>query len=397
MRATGALILLGALTVSPAATAWGQRGNIPRQIRENQQRIEEIRQERTQLQRNLEQLRGRLRTISSELENIDQQKSVTSRMVNELDRQIGGFKAQLDTVTLELMLAQDALAEKRAVLEKRLVQIYKRGPLWMVQVLLVAETFGELTSRYKYLYLVSRQDRALEHEVEDLRDRVSAQRRNLLNIHRELGQRREQRGDELDRYVTLERRRQRALTEARATQRATATRLDSLARDEERLGELVIALERERRRAIASGARARAEGTISTRDLGTLDWPVDGEVIYRFGPAPGPDNTRIRHQGIGISAPMGSPVRAVASGTVELAGLMGTYGPTILIDHGGGFYTLYLYLSRFDVQGGEWVEQGQVIAGSGGANSDQGSHLEFQLRGEGGIALDPSSWLKPRR
>ncbi len=94
---------------------------------------------------------------------------------------------------------------------------------------------------------------------------------------------------------------------------------------------------------------------------------------------------------------MGSPVRAVASGTVELAGPMGTYGPTILIDHGGGFYTLYLYLSRFDVQGGEWVEQGQVIAGSGGAASDQGPHLEFQLRGEGGIALNPGSWLKPRR
>ena len=70
------------------------------------------------------------------------------------------------------MLAQDALDEKHAVLERRLVDIYKRGALYGYQVLLAAESFGDLLSRYKYLYLVSRQDRTLTDEMNRLRNRI---------------------------------------------------------------------------------------------------------------------------------------------------------------------------------------------------------------------------------
>src|SRR2546429_1419066 len=113
------------------------------------------------------------------------------------------MRGQLDTLTLELILTQDALAEKRAVLERRLAEIYKRGSLWTFQALLAAESFGDLLSRYKYLYLVSRQDRALVGEVEDLRDRIAARRREGLNVRAELARRRDERGKELSQYVRL--------------------------------------------------------------------------------------------------------------------------------------------------------------------------------------------------
>ena len=62
------------------------------------------------------------------------------------------------------------------MLERRLVDIYKRGALYTFQALLAAESFGDLLSRYKYLYLTSRQDRALVADVEKLRNRVVEQR-----------------------------------------------------------------------------------------------------------------------------------------------------------------------------------------------------------------------------
>lgn len=390
------ILVVAAVAIAVPAPLAAQ-ATVERQIRENQERLQNIRQERGELERQLERLRGQMHSIQSELENLERQKSITTRLVNELDRQIGSLNAQLDSTTMDLILTEDALAEKRAVLRQRLVEIYKRGPLWTFQVLLAAESFGDLLSRYKYLYLVSRQDRTLVDEVEELRDRISDRRRQLVAIHAELGDRRSERGRELDRYVTLERGRQQALRQTRASERRTNTRLDSLARDEERLTSILAELEAARRRAVASGRAAPRAGTISVESLGTLDWPVDGDVIYRFGPGRGPDNTVIRRNGIGIRAPVGTPVRAVAGGTVEIAGLMGTYGPSILLDHGGGFYTLYLYLSRLDVQPGERVEAGQTIGRSGGAATETGPHLEFQIRGEGGIALDPLSWLKPRR
>lgn len=396
MRPAAGLCILLLLAASAPAARAQRRPDIIREIRDNQERLETIRQERASLESELQRLRGRIHSISGEIDNIEQQKGVTTRIVNELDRQIGSMSAQLDTVTLDLMLAQDALAETRAVLDTRLVEIYKRGPMWMFEVMLAAESFGDLISRYKYLYLVSRQDRALVGEVENLRDRVGQQRVHLVAIHGQLSVRRDERGQELDRFVALERRRQRALRDTEASQRVTTGRLDSLARDEERVTNMIATLEEARRRAVASGAAGA--GTITEADLGGLSWPVDsGEVIYRFGVTSGPDETRIRRHGLGISVPVGTPVRAVAGGTVQYANLMGTYGPSVLVDHGGGFYTLYLYLLRFSVQADQWVNAGDVVGESGGSNSDAGPHIEFQIRGQGGIALDPEGWLTRRR
>ncbi len=373
------------------------QGGLDRRIRQNQARLDSIRGERQSLQDELQLLRGRARNLSSEIRNIERQKSLTTRVVNELDRQMAFMATQLDTVTMDLMLTQDALAETQAVLQRRLAQIYKRGSLWPFQVLLAAESFGDLLSRYKYLHLISRQDRALVHEMEELADRIAVRRREQLSVQTAVSNQRTQRSQELQRYVRLERQRQNTLRRTEASRRAATSRLDSLARAEEDLNTVIAALESERRRAIASGARTDAEGSISTADLGTLEWPIEGETIYTFGRGPGPDGTHIRRNGIGIAAAVGTPVRAVASGTVQVAAGMGTYGPTILIEHGAGFYTLYLYLSRFDVRPGQVVQAGQVIGRSGGDRSDVGPHLEFQIRGQGGIALDPNSWLRIRR
>lgn len=193
--------LLTVLVVAVMASPAGAQDDIGRRIRDNRDRLEAIRRERAELEDELDRLRGRAHSITSELRNIERQKAVTTRMVNELDRQIGTMGSELDSLTMDLILAQDALAEKRAVLEKRLVDIYKRGSLWAVQVLLAAESFGQLLSRYKYLFLISRQDRALVGEVEELRDRIAQRRGQHVSVQRELERRRDERGQELDRYV----------------------------------------------------------------------------------------------------------------------------------------------------------------------------------------------------
>ena len=93
---------------------------------------------------------------------------------------------------------------------------------------------------------------------------------------------------------------------------------------------------------------------------------------------------------------VGTPVRAVSAGTVSLAGPLGLYLTSVLIDHGGGYYTFYGYLADAVVTTGDRVTRGQVIGHVGGESSDQGPHLHFEIRGQGGIALDPLNWLKKR-
>ena len=383
--------------VSCATSLASQRPQpFDQQLRDNQQRLESIRRERSDVEQELERLRTQVHSLSDELANIERQKETTNRIVNELDRQIYALSDQIDRTTVDLLLAQNALAEKRAVLERRLVDISKRGALYGYQVLLAAESFGDLLSRYKYLYLVSRQDRLLANDMSKLQRRIGRERQTLVDGRDALGRRKTERTEELDRYLSLERERQTSLRETRRSAREALQRLSELERDEKGLNDRIVALERARREAEARGA-ATAAAAITTADLGQLDWPVQGRIVYQFGTATGPNNTRIPWHGIGIAAPAGTPVRAIAGGSVSLAGPLGTYLFSVLVDHGGGFYSFYGYLSDVSVARGERITKGQILGHVGGGSSDQGPHLHFEIRGQGGIALDPVNWLKTRR
>jgi len=388
-------VMLAVLTLpaSPFPLPAQRPQPLDQQLQDNQRRLEDIRRERSAVEQELEQLRSQAHSLADELSNIERQKETTNRIVNELDRQIAGLSRQIDQITVDLILAQDALEDKRAVLDRRLVDIYKRGPLYAYQVLLVAESFGDLLSRYKYLYLVSRQDRLLANDMFKLRDRIARERQALLNARDALARRKAERTEELQRYLSIERAHQASLRETRRSSRAAAQRLSELERNERTLNDRIAALERARREAEARGT-ALGAAAITTADIGRLEWPVQGRIIYQFGTATGPNNTRLPWHGVGIAAAAGTPVRAVAGGTVSLAGPLGTYLTSVLVDHGGGYYTFYGYLRDAAVTQGERVAKGQVLGHVGGESSDQGSHLHFEIRGQGGIALDPINWLR---
>ena len=397
-RCTLVMLALATIPLSPLPV-FAQRPTYQQQMQDNQHRLEGIRRERSEVEQELARLRTQAHSLSDEIANIESQKQSTNRIVNELDRQITGLGTQIDQITVDLLIAQDALLEKRAVLERRLVDIYKRGALYSWQVLLAAESFGDLLSRYKYLYLVSRQDRLLANDMGKLRDRVARQRQLLVDARETLGRRRRERTDELGRYLALEHERATNLRETRRNARQAEQRLTRLDRDEKSLNDRIETLERARREAESRGVTTAA-GTITTADLAGLDWPVEGSIIYPFGTTTGPNNTRIPRHGIGIKAAVGTPVRSVAAGTVSLARPLGLYLTSVLIDHGGGYYTFYAYLHDATVRPGDRVIRGQVIGHVGGESSDEGPHLHFEIRGQGGIALDPGNWLRsprPRR
>jgi septal ring factor EnvC (AmiA/AmiB activator) len=390
------LTRLGALTVLLLSPTPAHAQGTP-DLEESRRRLEEIRAERDRLQRQRERLQGQVHDVHDELSNLERQRQSTERIVTEIERQIGGLASQLDRSSAELILAQDNLAERRAVLQRRLVDIYKRGTLHTFQVLLAAESFGDLLSRYKYLYLTSEQDRSLVTDVEKLRNRVVQQRNNILNVRGELDRRREEREAEASKYSALASERASKLQSLQRSARNTERRLTELQKDESRLNGLLASLERARRDEAARGALrggVSAPGSITTADLGKLDWPVEGTIVYRFGRDTLPSGGVIRWNGVGIAAPVGTPVKAVESGKVRLVGQFGTYGLTIVLEHGNGYYSVYAHLETAGVKLGASASKGGVIGTVGGQNSDYGPHLHFEIRGDKQIALDPTMWLR---
>jgi septal ring factor EnvC (AmiA/AmiB activator) len=391
-RVARALLILAPLLAAPLLRLAAQQ-TPAQEMEESRRRLEEIKAERDQLQQQRMRLQGQVHDVNDELSNLERQKESTQRIVNEIERQIGGLSGQLDRSTAELILAEDNLAERRAILERRLVDIYKRGALYAFQVLLTAESFGDLLTRYKYLYLTSRQDKALVQDVEKLRNRVIAQRNDILRVRGELDRRRQEREAEFERYGELAAERSRRLASLKRSAQATEQKLSALERDEARLTDVLAALERARREARRPGALP-VTGSITTADIGKLDWPVDGQIVYRFGRDTLPSGGVIRWNGIGIAAAEGTPVKAVQAGRVRLVGQFGTYGLTILLEHGNGYYSVYAHLQTATVKLSDPVTKRQVIATVGGANSDYGPHLHFEIRGENQIALDPADWLR---
>jgi septal ring factor EnvC (AmiA/AmiB activator) len=124
-------------------------------------------------------------------------------------------------------------------------------------------------------------------------------------------------------------------------------------------------------------------------------------LVYTFGKAQTASNTTIRWNGVGIKANVGTSVTAVAAGKVVSAAPLGTYGLTVIIDHGGGDYSIYGSLSRADVRQGQQVAKGQQIGGVGISDPEYPPHLHFEIRHGGAdgrpASVDPATWLRDQR
>ncbi len=337
------------------------------------------------------------RSLAEEVANLDRQADATARLVGALEDQLVTMNAEVDSATGRLVRAEDELLGKRAVLQRRVVDIYKRGPLYSAEAMLSARSFGELVSRYKYLYEVARRDRSLVARVETLRDEIANQRTLLVRLKDDLERNRSEKASEQVRLRALEQQRARRLTVVQRDATQTQRRLTQLARDEARLANLLATLEATRRRAeMAPNAAPAAPSTLRTADFGTLDWPVDGEILYRFGRVVNPNNTTTRWNGLGIGAAAGTPVKAVSAGEVVVSEQIGTYGLTIILQHGAGDYSVYGSLAGTSVRKGAIVRKGQTIGTVGAADPDLPPHLHFEIRPRG-RAVDPLEWLRGQR
>ena len=98
------------------------------------------------------------------------------------------------------------------------------------------------------------------------------------------------------------------------------------------------------------------------------------------------------HEGIDISVPEGTPIRAAKPGNVILAAYTGGYGNYTCVDHGGGLSSCYAHQSSYAVSPGDEVAQGEVIGYSRQHRLLTGAHLHFEIRVNGG-AVDPLGYL----
>ena len=130
----------------------------------------------------------------------------------------------------------------------------------------------------------------------------------------------------------------------------------------------------------------KATGALPSEPAAEFRWPARGRVIAGFGANGG-------NEGINISVPEGTPVKAAESGTVTYSGSeVKGYGNLVLIKHDNGYVSAYAHNGELSVKRGEKVKRGQVIAKAGQTGNVTSPQLHFEIR-KGSTPVDPMPFL----
>lgn len=116
-------------------------------------------------------------------------------------------------------------------------------------------------------------------------------------------------------------------------------------------------------------------------------WPTKAKVTSKFGWRWGK-----MHEGIDFGLPVGTQVAAAKDGKVVTANYVNGYGLTVIVEHAGGYRTLYAHLSKVLVKEGQWVATGQLICKSGNTGKTTGPNLHFEIQ-KNGKAVNPLLYL----
>lgn len=369
-----------------------------REIESTKSKLEQIEEEIEATDRRARGLKKKELSLVLQIQDIERKIDRSKKTLKNLNGEIADINAEISYINSQLAKLSEKLARKKMILNRRLREIYKRGRLNTVAVLLGSHSFTDLIKRVKYLTLIAAQDKRLVEEVSQLQYSYEEYRRASQRKLAQRMQRKAELEEEQQKLEQAEKERQKLLRSFKAQRAEVLNALEERRTDRERMKKIIAELERRRKEALEKARREGRELPPETAYLegkmGSLNWPVSqGKLIRGFGPYMDKiTKTRVINNGIEIKAKDGTEVRSVGSGSVVMADFYRSYGKMVMLNHGSGMYTIYAHLGDIFVQEGDFVTEGQAIATVGSTGSLEGPMLYFELR-DGPRAVDPLEWF----
>ena len=369
-----------------------------REIKSTKSKLEQIEEEIEATDKRARGLKKKELSLVLQIQDIERKIDRSKKTLKNLNGEIADINAEISYINSQLAKLSEKLARKKMILNRRLREIYKRGRLNTVAVLLGSHSFTDLIKRVKYLTLIAAQDKRLVEEVSQLQYSYEEYRRASQRKLAQRMQRKAELEEEQRRLELAESERQKLLRSVKAQRAQVLKILQERKADRERMRKIIAELERRRKEALEKARREGRELPPETAYLegkmGSLNWPVSRGKLFRgFGPYVDKiTKTKVINNGIEIKAEEGTEVRSVGSGSVVMADFYRTYGKMVMLNHGSGMYTIYAHLGEIFVQYGDFVSEGQSIATVGSTGSLDGPMLYFELR-DGPQAVNPLEWF----
>lgn len=365
-RALGVALIAGLPWVAPSAMADARPQERLEAIEAQLQALEDwlssSRRDHSELQQQLRQSDLALATLAAEVRNTETSLTDTRKALANLNRRIETLEARQ--------------AEQQAALQNELQRAWllaRRGPL---QTLLEAESVaraGRLLRFHEYLAQARLETLARHRETSA---ELESSRTQLAQREQQLAEERSQLQQQRDQLADARRDRARVLAQLEAEMAARSARKADLAEEREALEALLERLARDSfDRSGQQFANAR----------GQLPWPLEAETDA--------DKRQQRHGGLVLSAEEGAQIHAVHAGRVVFADWMRGYGLLIIVDHGGGYMSLYGQAESLLRQVGEVVQAGEPLATAGRSGGQQEAGIWFGIRHEG-KPQPPTQWCR---
>lgn len=367
------------------------KGGSRQEISKKEKRLDDVKKQIKEEKKGIKIIAEKETGILGELESIN-------KGLVEKREELRGAQASLAAVHKEVSFTNANIAriekQKRVYAERlraRLKAIYKMRRGESMDLLFTASSSGELGRRHKYLTMIMDRDSDIidgfEKSIEDLG--IEKKRLSVLLAEAE-GVKRSVEAKKTE-AESLHRERLSLLGEVKSEK---DRRLKVVKELEQAAAELSDLLARLRTEEEPEGPSDVSSGFAGMR--GRLPSPVEGPVVSEFGKVKHPKfQTVTFNNGIVIEAPVGTPVRSVYDGKVIYVGWLKGYGQVLIIDHKGGYYTLFAHLAKALKDKGDEVKKGAEVGLVGDTGSQGAAGLYFEIR-QRGVPRDPSVWLSRR-
>lgn len=393
-RIRTAIVVMGiaAAAAIAASPCRAQERDLDDKIKGSEDELQRLRKEIADQRRKIAEIEKQEKDVSGYLERLQREEKLMKRLLAGLEDRESMLVEQVDLLRGDLADNEAVYRHRLEVFSARLREIYKDGARHTWQELLAAEDVPDLLQRYKFLSLITESDAAMIADVRARKEQIETQEAELTELLSEVSSSRAEKQAELQKLGENEKKRRGTLASLQTRKKAYERKAAELEQAERKLQSLIEELEKQRLE------QAKSWGDYAEADFpglkGRLPRPVAGTVSRGFGRFKHPEyGTVTFNTGIDIDTRAGEPVRAVARGRIEYAGDLPGYGNCIIVNHGGGYYTLYAHLSRIFVSQGTQVERETLIAETGKDSAAGGGTIHFEIR-RSKTALDPAEWLR---
>ncbi len=367
------------------------------QIQEQDKAIDLLKNQIAITHKDIQDQQSKEKNRAKRISTLEKEMSLTSQLINRYSRIEKQTRSKIGQLGQFILVNESQLESYLVRYEKRALEIYKKGSPTSLVKLLSSSSWRQAVYRARYMRLISNIEKSLQDSIQLLITDIAKNKNNLNYV---LEKNTDSKKEKTKQQTLLSKNKKLTQNELTKIQKNRKELEKYLAEKQEGLKQLEAVRQRilnDKNKELRERRIRDQQDYLNSKRFvelkGQLLWPVVGKIVTRFGIQ---RNTKLKttteNPGIDIECDPNSPVRAVLNGIVTTITFIRGYGTTIIIDHGGGYYTVYTHVTDLQIHEEGEVKSRDIIAYSGDGDLVNGSKLHFEIWGNQ-QKLNPEKWL----